>query len=163
MIKGRNRAASGHQQVHTKAGRYNYTKIVEMAAETCYADYGYLVLHLNSSHGKFEVIATHNMGGIDLKLITQGPLLSATVKDTSLAIQHAYEDDRLKKNKIMHLTSELHVSVTGTPHPNDPQAQTSTWSHPQTLRYTTTTSSVSVNTHHSSSWINPTWLYALMR
>jgi hypothetical protein len=105
--------STGNPQKHNASGKFNFDKVVQVACETTYSDFAYLVSHHRDS-SKFEVLATHGMDGVDVKLITLAPLLSSTSNIiTNLQIENASTDPRLAKNKIVGLTSTLHMSVTG--------------------------------------------------
>lgn len=86
-----------------------------------HSDFAYLLISRDSS--KYDVACSHGMTGlpfihalrlgIDLKLITSGPLLNSTSHASHLHIPNARSDERLAKNKIVNIDSQCAITVRG--------------------------------------------------
>lgn len=114
-------------QYLSSKGKFGFEDIVRLACETTYSDFAYLALTQEKNPSKYEISASYGMQGIphlfrrsqrqrlgiDTKLISAGPLLSASSSTSYICISQPYTDPRLAKNRIVSINSSLTILVSG--------------------------------------------------
>lgn len=94
---------------HQNQNNFTFKNIIRTAAELAHADFAYLVLRKENK--SVDVSASYGMEGMDLKLISP-PLLAYGSKEQSIIINDAYQDKRLRSNKIVHVNTQVVLAVT---------------------------------------------------